>query len=367
MLKQSTLKEEIGQFMAFFSVYIKKKVVVWGQKFEAFKSLLVAVLISQRGKYQQSFINASFFLLAATIYVSAPIIAENNPLIGQNLEVSQNSGSNTVISMYSLGTGGPMLTTKISQKPRDSIVRYKVQPGDTLNTIAAKFDISVDTLKWANDLKSDTITTGDNLDVPPVTGIVHRVQSGDNVYSIAEKYGTGAQKIVNFPFNEFTDQDTFALLPGQILFVPDGVPPSEVPVRRQDLAITPQYTAGQTGSTGTFIWPTTGSISQYPVWYHMALDIANPAAPAIIAADSGTVSYAGCIAWGYGCHVILDHDNGYQTLYAHMSVLGVSVGQSVGKGEGLGVMGSTGRSTGTHLHFEIRQSGAILNPLNFLQ
>ncbi len=99
----------------------------------------------------------------------------------------------------------------------------------------------------------------------------------------------------------------------------------------------------------------------------MALDIANNAAPAILASDTGTVTYTGCLAYGYGCHIIVDHANGYQTLYAHLSSIEVSAGQVVTKGERIGVMGSTGRSTGTHLHFEIRSGGVLMNPLGFLQ
>jgi murein DD-endopeptidase MepM/ murein hydrolase activator NlpD len=99
----------------------------------------------------------------------------------------------------------------------------------------------------------------------------------------------------------------------------------------------------------------------------MALDIANPSLPAVIAADTGTVVFSGCIAYGYGCHVIIDHGNGYQSLYGHMSVLSVSPGQAVSQGQQIGKMGSTGRSTGPHLHFEIRSGGTLLNPLNFLR
>jgi len=99
----------------------------------------------------------------------------------------------------------------------------------------------------------------------------------------------------------------------------------------------------------------------------MALDIENASAPSILAADTGTVTYSGCLNWGYGCHIIVDHANGYQTLYGHMSFLGASVGQAVSQGQSIGRMGSTGRSTGTHLHFEIRSGGTLLNPLNFLK
>jgi murein DD-endopeptidase MepM/ murein hydrolase activator NlpD len=361
LIKQTSLKTEWKQFVVFIKSYFGKKLKVALTKFEYYKSLIVALLISKRGKYQSSFLNTSFFLLVASIYIIGPIIAENNPLIGRNF-AKQTDANNTVISVYSLNSSNSF-NTQISQKPRDAIVNYTVVSGDTLASIAQKFDVSVDTIKWANDLKTDTITTNDKLEIPPISGIVHKVGSGDTVYSIAERYNTSSQNIVNFPFNEFADLDTFALVPGQTLFVPDGTPPSAKPVIPM---AKPQFMAGQAGS-GTFLWPTTGYISQYPVWYHMALDIANPSSPPVIAADSGTVSYAGCLDWGYGCHVIVDHNNGFQTLYGHLSSIGVSVGQGVGKGGNLGTMGSTGRSTGTHLHFEIRQNGALLDPQGYLQ
>ena len=99
----------------------------------------------------------------------------------------------------------------------------------------------------------------------------------------------------------------------------------------------------------------------------MAADIANNAMPAVIASDTGTITFAGCLQYGYGCHVIIDHGNGYQTLYSHLSSIGVSPGQAVNQGSQIGIMGSTGRSTGIHLHFEIRSGGVLLNPLNFLK
>jgi murein DD-endopeptidase MepM/ murein hydrolase activator NlpD len=361
LIRQTSFRQEWRQFVEFSRIYLKNKLVAFLARFEYYKSLIVAILIAKRGKYQSSFLNTSFFLLVAGIYLVGPIIAENNPLLNQNLAGS-GPESNMIVSVYSLGSGNSF-NTKISQKPRDGLVKYTVVSGDTLASIAGKFDVSVETVKWANDLKSDTITTGDILEIPPVSGIVHKVESGDTVYSVAEKYNTSSQNIVNFPFNEFADLDTFALVPGQTLFVPDGTPPSAKPAVPQ---IKPQFMAGQAGS-GSFIWPTSGYISQYPVWYHMALDIANPGSPPVIAADSGTVSYASCSGWGYGCHIIVDHNNGFQTLYAHLSNIGVSVGQGVGKGSTIGTMGSTGMSTGIHLHFEIRQNGALLDPQPYLQ
>lgn len=99
----------------------------------------------------------------------------------------------------------------------------------------------------------------------------------------------------------------------------------------------------------------------------MALDIANGSSPPVIAADAGTVIFSGCFSWGYGCHIIIDHNNGYRSLYGHLSRRDVEQGNIVSQGQQIGQMGSTGRSTGTHLHFEIRQGSTLLNPQNFLK
>ena len=120
---------------------------------------------------------------------------------------------------------------------------------------------------------------------------------------------------------------------------------------------------------GSFMWPTSGHISQRFYWYHQATDIANPTNPAVVAAQSGTVVTAGWSGGGYGNYVIIDHGNGYKTLYGHMlnNSLAVAAGQKVGQGQRLGTMGSTGRSTGTHLHFEIIAPGGKIDPLSVLK
>jgi murein DD-endopeptidase MepM/ murein hydrolase activator NlpD len=256
--------------------------------------------------------------------------------------------------------------TTISQKPRDKVIEYPVEGGDTLASIAKKFDVSVDTIKWANDLKTETIKPGQALKIPPVTGIVHKVEAGDSIYSIAKKYGVDAQAIVNFPFNDFADLDTFSLTVGQMLIVPNGAPPQVKPAIPYYANQLYQPPAGSLGGSGSFIWPTQGIITQYPIWYHMAFDIANNALPPVWASDAGTVVAAGWDATGYGNRIIIDHNNGYQTLYGHLSQIGVAVGQAVSRGQTIGRMGSTGRSTGPHLHFEVRQGGRQLNPAAFV-
>jgi len=352
--------QDLKLFLVFLKDYFKSRFFNFGHGFEKIKDLIVAFLITKRGKYSQSFLNTSFFLLVASALIGGPIIAENNPF-NSGIEID---GSRYQAEEVSYNPYEGSLRTVISVKPRDSIVNYSVVGGDTLASIAKKFDVSVDTIKWVNNLKTDTIKPGQSLKIPPVTGVVHKVVSGETIYTIAKKYSTDAQKIVNFPFNDFTDLDSFGLTAGQTLYVPDGVIEEEQPrVSQRFLA---QIQAGVRGSSN-FIWPTSGMITQYPVWYHMALDIANSSGPAVIAADSGTVIFVGCVRYGYGCHVIIDHNNGYQTLYGHLSSYSVEAGDSVSQGNQIGVMGSTGMSTGTHLHFEVRSGGTLLNPLNFLK
>ncbi len=351
--------QDLKLFLVFGKEYIASRLILWAKGFEGLKDVIVAFLIVKRGKYSSSFLNTSFFMLVAATIVGGPIIAENNPFINTFGEKAGNDQA----AVVSYNPYENSLATVISIKPRDKIENYTVRSGDTLEAIAKRFDISIDTIKWANNLKSDTIKPDQTLKIPPITGVVHTVKSGDNIYTVAKKYKVDAQNIVNFPFNDFTDLDTFALSVGQVLYVPGGVIEEERPIVSQYFA---QIQAGVRGSSN-FIWPTSGVITQYPVWYHMALDIANNAMPAILASDTGTVVFAGCLQYGYGCHIIIDHGNGYQSLYAHLSSIGVSPGQVVSKGAQIGVMGSTGRSSGTHLHFEIRSGGTLLNPLNFLK
>lgn len=360
MILNSSLKSELAEFVQFLYSYAKSRLFFFGHNFEQAKDIIVAILIVKRGKYSQSFLNTSFFILVSAALIGGPAIAENNPFVASYLSQNEAAPQSVLAAdIYSL----PINTT-ISQKPRDTVINYKVEGGDTLASIAKKFDVSVESIQWASNLKGSTIKPGQVIQIPPVTGVVHKVASGDSIYSIAKKYDTDPQKIANWPFNDFADIDTFTLTTGQLLYVPDGVMPEEKPTIRRQTGV--KIAAGQPG-TGNFIWPTSGIITQYPVWYHMALDIANKALPPVIAADTGTVTFASCTRGGYGCHVVISHSNGFETLYGHLSSIAVSVGQGIGKGQQIGNVGSTGRSTGPHLHFEIRSGGRLTNPLNYLK
>lgn len=305
--------------------------------------------------------------IAAFGVMVAPMVAEQIPSAG--LDPWEAPSPSSVLS----ASTDQYTATEIANKDyRDKVIDYTVEEGDTIGTVAQKFGVSEDTIRWENDLGGkDVIKVGQTLKVLPVTGVSHTVKKGDTVYSIAKKYDVDAQQIVNYPFNAFVNDETFELAIGQNLMVPEGVvaapasafsPLAQAPRTRQ---ITPN--AGTVTASGQFIWPASGSITTNFVWYHKGIDIANRAAPNILAADSGTVVVAGWPDnWGYGNRVIIDHGNGTRTLYAHLSAIYVVPGQTVARGAAIGRMGTTGRSTGIHLHFEVIRNGVHINPLSVL-
>jgi murein DD-endopeptidase MepM/ murein hydrolase activator NlpD len=322
------------------------------------------LMYRQRGRFSQSFINAAMaviFFLAITLSGTVErMIAEGR---------SKNSqGSNYLIMATD---GGLEAQTLVSDLPKGETTQYRVQDGDTISSIAQKFGVSIDTIVWNNNLKSvDAIKPNQLLNILPVTGVKHKVKRGETIYSIAKYYNVDAQNIIDYPFNTFTNDETFALAAGQELIVPEGVMPKQIIIDTgRYLAKSVAPIPGVVGE-GSFIWPTSGIITQKFSWYHPAVDIANHANPPISAAQGGTVITAGWNGGGYGHYVIIDHGNGYQTLYGHMldnSVL-VKAGDKVKQGQKLGTMGSTGRSTGTHLHFEIKlSSGGKIDPLSMLK
>lgn len=348
---------DLKDFCLFLKDYLIGRTVDFIADFEAGKDVVVDGLVAKRGRYTRPFLHTGMTGLFLVGLMLTPLLSR---------AVSGQSEGEV------LGTGGTFAfdtTTAVSVKPRDNVIAYIVENGDTVSSIAKKFDVSIDTVRWQNDLKSiDAIKPGQTIEIPPVTGIVHQVKRGETVYSVAKKYDVDPQQIINWPFNTYGNDETFALAAGQTLVVPDGVKPAEAlwDPKRYVAQRTPN--AGVVSPTGQFIWPVSGSISQRYVWYHRGLDIANKAAPAVLAADSGTVTVAG---WpdsgGYGNRVMLSHGNGLETLYAHLSSISVVPGQTVNRGDVIGVMGSTGRSTGPHLHFEIRRGGELLDPLQFLK
>lgn len=368
--------KNVSEFADFFFLYyLKRKVLHSSHAFETNKNHLVKFFLMKRGRYNRPFLHVATMGVLAVGVLIGPYLADTYPVFSSQSASSLNL-ANAKNEQESIIVGDNVFSTNISKKPRDKVVKYTVQKGDTLSSIAVKFQVSPDTIKWQNDLLSDTIAVGDSLEVLPVTGVIHKVAKGDTVYTIAKKYDTDAQKMVDFPFNEFANPETFALVEGTMLVVPDGIKPSasstqrNVIKQRQTQTYLAQGASSPVGGGG-FAFPLPGNtgISQYASWYHMALDITAPVGTPIVAANSGRVSSVNLGGWdgGYGNNVYIDGDNGYQTHYAHMVNANVSVGDSVVAGRTVvGWVGLTGRTTGAHLHFEIRRGGVLLNPLSFL-
>jgi murein DD-endopeptidase MepM/ murein hydrolase activator NlpD len=249
---------------------------------------------------------------------------------------------------------------------RVDVFTYKVQPGDTVLGIAQKFDLQGNSLLWANEelaANPDFLKLGQELFILPVDGAYHRVANGETLQGIADKYKVSPEAIIAYGGNQLADSG--ALVAGQRLVIPGGVMPQ---VARQPVVSRRAVQApdGARVGSGAFVWPMTGQLSQRYWEGHRAIDIASRARPPVSTADAGFVSYVQSSNTGYGKMVIIDHGNGYQTLYAHLDAYYVKVGQSVARGEVIGKCGTTGNSTGPHLHFEVMRNGARVNPLNYL-
>lgn len=354
------------EFLRFLFFYGKKKLIVFSVSFEKNKNAFVRLLIMKRGRYNRPFLHVTALVILVLGVLIAPFLASTYPLSKSPVLLTLEMASAEDKSQ-SILVGDNLFQTDISQKPRDSIITYTVEGGDTLSTIADKFGISVDTIRWENNLTVDDLSVGQELKILPVTGIAHKVSKGETIYSIAKYYNTDPQKIVDFPFNNFANPETFSLVEGQILVVPDGIKPSEQQyIKPQVYAVSGPVPI----ISGGFTWPVRGLITQFFTWYHSGLDIAAPYGTPIVAAQSGTVTEVrvGSYDTGYGNNVWISNGQGLESHYAHMKAVNVSVGESVVGGQTLiGWIGLTGRTTGPHVHFEIRRNGVLVNPLPYLQ
>jgi len=251
-----------------------------------------------------------------------------------------------------------------NQSSRQGVITYTVQTGDTLYGIAEKFGISADTIMWAStglELHPDLLQIGQVLTILPVDGVYHTVVKGDTVASIAQQYGVDVSAIIGCEYNNLQSPYTLSL--GQQIIVPGGKKPYQPHVVHVYSGPIPE---GAAKGTGSFGWPTSGTVTQGFKPRHQAIDIGAPTGTSVVAADSGYVVTAGWSEYGYGKYVVIDHGNGFQTLYAHLHTILVQVGQSVSKGEKIGTVGQTGRATGSHLHFEIRYNGVQRNHFGYL-
>jgi len=284
------------------------------------------------------------------------------------------------------------LHTSLPVQPRGELTTYIVQKGDTIFGIAEKFNLKPETILWGNyyTLVDDPhrLQPGQELVILPVDGVYYRWNAGDGLNAVARFYGVTPEDIIQWPGNHL-NPDTLGdwaspnIEPGTFLVVPNGrrefVTWSAPRITRQNPGVAKIFGPGACGTitdgpvgTGTFVWP---SVERYlsgfdysPETNHRGIDVAGKMGNAIFAADSGVVVYAGWNDWGYGNVVVIDHGNGWQTLYAHLSTLNVACGSYVYQGDAIAGMGSTGNSSGPHLHFEmLSDEYGKVNPWNFLQ
>jgi LysM repeat protein len=281
--------------------------------------------------------------------------------------------------------------TSRPEKPRFEIDTYEVQPGDSVIAIAEKFGLQPQTILWGNfDTLADDphrLSPGQKLNILPIDGVLYRWSAGDGLNGVAKFFGVTTDSIIDWPGNKL-DRDKLGDLTNPNipvdtrLFVPSGtrafISWSAPLISRTDPAAAKIFGPGFCGEQytgyigqGTFVWPSTekylSGFDFSPATNHWGIDIAGAMGNPIYATDSGVVVYSGWNDWGYGNVLVIDHGNGWQTLYAHLSQIYTGCGVSVSQGIAIAAMGSTGRSTGPHLHFELMNaSGVRVNPWNYL-
>ncbi len=298
---------------------------------------------------------------------------KSQPMANIKASEVKNKSDNIITNTYNGDSivNPNIIITKRSKKERTKIVEYIVKSGDSISTIAENFEISVNTILWKNNLSAySVIRPGDKLLILPFSGLEHKVKRGETISVIAKKYGAEEDKIIND--NKLSKNSKLQI--GQKLLISGG----KKIIYRQP-AVTTKYTGfsvikdaikpanSKAVTSNKMNWPTVGHrITQYYSWKHHGLDIANKTGTPLYAADSGTIERAG---WGrgYGNHIVINHGGGKKTRYAHLSKFYVKKGTKVTKGQTIGAMGSTGWSTGPHLHFEVIINGKRYNPLNYIK
>ncbi len=282
---------------------------------------------------------------------------------------------------YEEPTEGPLAA-------RTKTENYVVKEDDTISTIAQRFGVNVGTILWNNGLQErQYIRPGDTLRIPPVSGMLAKINKGDTLSKIAQRYDGDAEEIANF--NNLSQADN--LQPGTEIMVPGGKPPAIEQTRTQILAqaggkkqTIERFTAEPVVAPSNIkrpadldskeqpktrlLWPTSGHvITQYFGWKHIGLDIDGDYSSPLYASADGVIETSGWSNAGYGLMVLIDHGNGLKTRYGHASKLFVKKGDTVKRGQVIAMMGTTGRSTGTHIHYEVIINGKKVNPLGYIR
>jgi murein DD-endopeptidase MepM/ murein hydrolase activator NlpD len=268
------------------------------------------------------------------------------------------------------------LKTNIPQdRPRYDTIKHTVERGDSIFGIAKDFNIKPETVLWANyetlNDSPDSLRIGQVLNVPPVDGVLYQWKEGDTFEGVASAFEAKVDDILNWPGNNLDLSDPKVDV-GQYVMVPGGhrefkqwIIPTIARGKSGTAGVGSKSCSGGAYGSGAFVWPAINHfLSGNDFWSgHLGIDIAGTEGSPVYAADSGVVTLAtGGWNGGYGNVIMIDHGNGYATLYAHLSQINVAVCQSVGAGQTIGAIGNTGNSFGAHLHFEVRQNGGFINP-----
>jgi len=300
---------------------------------------------------QDIFVNEISYNSQNVAILQAAIHTDPNPAKGGG-EIS--IVDNVALQSQS-GVSGTIV--EINERKSDQIAIYEVREGDSLSQIAEMFGVTTNTIRWANDFEG-AISPGQTLVILPITGITHVVKSGGTIEDIAEIYDADIKEIALF---NGISVDA-ALKPGDKILVPNAVPLSESHNHNHDsdsgkkVVVKASVTSGTTSYSGYYMRPLSGGIKTQGIHGYNAVDIGAPVGTTVYASASGTVIVSKQGGWngGYGSYIVIKHSNGTQTLYAHLSSNVAGVGQFVTQGQVIGYVGNTGRSTGAHLHFEIR-------------
>jgi LysM repeat protein len=302
------------------------------------------------------------------------------PSISQDAEVSFSGGVPRLAQLHTI----------IPKRPRKDIEKYTVVEGDTIFGIAEKYGLKPETILWGNYFtlldNPSMLSPGQILNILPVNGIYHRWNAGDGLNGVAKFYGVTPEDIINYPLNQL-DMKTIGDLSnpnikaGTMLVIPNGtrefVSWSAPRITRDNPGVAKvlgegacaPVTGGPVGIQ-VFIWPTDhhylSGFDYSPQTNHYGIDLDGDLGSPIYATDNGVVVYSGWNDWGYGNMIVIDHGNGWQSLYGHLSQINVGCGAYVYQGNVIGLMGSTGHSSGPHLHFELMSGSGKVNPFSYL-
>ncbi|MDD3939910.1 MAG: M23 family metallopeptidase [Patescibacteria group bacterium] len=389
----SLLKKNLAYFSIIFLtvLFILSNIQAKNQVHAASENKISQTIMSHLIENQFSAMTTESEELIADSYIPNRAEEANQEKYYQEALVEKNYGANTetngtsspeaiivneeAMAVKPKGLNIPNLSdSAIDGAQRTETINYTVSSGDTISSISQNFGITINTILWANNLSANSIIRpGDTLIILPYSGVTHTVKSGDTLSKIAQSYDVSEDKIIA------SNNLGSVLKIGEKLMIPGGSKKSTVVAARpstpspntgisiiKDLVTSPSTNEPVT-SEGKMLWPTEGKrITQYYSWSHTGLDIANKTGTPLYAAEAGTVEYSG---WsnGYGYNVLINHGGGKKTRYAHASKLFVEVGDQVERGENIAAMGSTGWSTGPHIHFEVIINGKKYNPLNYIK